>query len=306
MTVEDSSGSPSPNRLVETFAASDGYPFRVTAWKVAAGRKRLGRTVVLHGVQSHAGWYDNLGRTLAEAGLEAIFPDRRGSGSNTRDRGDAPSARRLIQDVAELLETQKQSDPSLPTALAGISWGGKIALTTAAKHPELVDALALLCPGLTPRVGVDRLERIDIALSLLFRPRKLFDIPLGDPALFTANPDRRAFIAADPLSIRQATARLLAASFFLDLAVRRAAERVRQPALLMLAGQDRIVDNESTLEYFNRLPVVDRRVIVYPEAHHTLEFEPDPTLHARELAEWIATAFSSLGRDRSGEAKINL
>ena len=61
---------------------------------------------MLHGVQSHGGWYSGLGRRLAEAGYETSFPDRRGSGSNTADRGHAPSVRRLLADLAEWLAAQ--------------------------------------------------------------------------------------------------------------------------------------------------------------------------------------------------------
>jgi acylglycerol lipase len=68
--------------------------------------------------------------------------------------------------------------------------------------------------------------------------------------------------------------------------VRRAPRSVRQPTLLMLAGQDRIVDNERTLRYFERLATSDRTLIEYPEGHHTLEFEPDPTRYARDLISW--------------------
>jgi len=80
---------------------------------------------------------------------------------------------------------------------------------------------------------------------------------------------------------------LLAASFFIDRRVQRVPFRVRQPALLMLAGQDRIVDNRQTLAYFQRLATTDRQVIEYPEGHHTLEFDPDPTRYARDVIDWI-------------------
>ena len=114
--------------------------------------------VVLHGVQSHGGWYHRLGRTLSSAGYVTSFPDRRGSGANQRDRGHTPSARRLIRDLVEWMQAMRKDQPQLPIALAGISWGGKLALILAARHPELVDAVALICPGLHPRVGV-RCER---------------------------------------------------------------------------------------------------------------------------------------------------
>jgi acylglycerol lipase len=69
--------------------------------------------------------------------------------------------------------------------------------------------------------------------------------------------------------------------------LKNAAAKVVQPALLMLAGQDRIVDNARTLDYFQRLASNDRQVIEYPEGHHTLEFESEPTRYARDLIGWI-------------------
>ena len=271
-----------PRVAIQT--TSDGYPIHTRTWP-ATGHTR-GRVLVLHGVQSHGGWYHGLGRSLAGAGYEATFPDRRGSGANPRDRGHAPSAARLVVDVAEALRTLRAAGPS-PIALAGISWGGKLAVLAAGDHPELVDALALICPGLQPRIGVTRAERLRITLAWFLNRRKTFAIPLSDPALFTADPEGRAFIAADPLGLREATAGLLAASTFLDRRVRAIPPRVRQPALLMLAGQDRIVDNVRTLADFGRLASRDRTILEYSEAHHTLEFEPDPSRYARDLIDWL-------------------
>ncbi len=274
-----------PGLDIRGFVASDGYPLHVAVWPAATPVRGL--VVVVHGVQSHSGWYHRLGRTLASSGYLAAFPDRRGSGANSKDRGHTRSAGRLIQDLVEWLQTLRQENPRLPTALAGISWGAKLVAIVAGRHPELVDAIALICPGLHPRVGVSGTERLRIAWAFLTNPRKTFPIPLSDPALFTANPEGQAFIAADPLSIREGTAGLLAASFVIDRLVSRSPARIRQPALLMLAGQDRIVDNGRTLEYFGKLASADRQVLEYPEGHHTLEFEPDPTRYALDLVTWL-------------------
>ncbi len=183
--------------------------------------------------------------------------------------------------------------PTTPTALAGISWGGKLAVLAAGRHPALVDALALICPGLQPRVGVSGSERLQIAWAFFTDRRRPFPIPLADPALFTDSPEGQAFIAADPLGLRVATAGLLAASTILDLRARWILPRVRQPILLMLAGLDRIVDNARTLAHVERLASTNRRVIEYPEAHHTLEFEPDAGRYAADLAEWLDSSLGS-------------
>jgi alpha-beta hydrolase superfamily lysophospholipase len=269
-----------------TFAASDGYPLFVTVWPAASAPAK-GQVVVIHGVQSHGGWYHRLGRTLARAGYVASFPDRRGSGANQRDRGHTPTPRRLNLDLADWLRAAKSERPDLPLALAGISWGGKLVVIAAARYPKLVDAVALLCPGLHPQVGVTPLERVRIFWAFVINRRKTFEIPLSDPALFTANPEGQAFISADPLSLRQGTAGLMAASSIIDLLVGWYRRKVKQPALLMLAGQDRIVDNRRTLEYFHGLGSTDRYVIEYPDAHHTLEFEPDPSRYALDLVAWL-------------------
>jgi len=275
-----------PGIDVRTFVASDGYPLHVTLWRTAQKPVR-GHVVILHGVQSHGGWYKRLGRSLASAGYDVSFPDRRGSGANQLQRGHAASASRLIQDLVDWLETIRSEQPGLPITVGGISWGGKLVVITAARNPNLVDAIALICPGLHPRVGVTRGERLRIAWAFLTNRHKMFPIPLSDPALFTANPEGQAFISADPLSLHEGTAGLLAASFFIDRLVRRAPAKVRQPALLMLAGRDRIVDNAETLAYFRKLASTDRAVIEYTEGHHTLEFEPDPSRYALDLVDWL-------------------
>lgn len=269
----------------ETQVASDGYAIHIAVWPVTGVLR--GRVVVIHGVQSHSGWYERLGRTLAEAGYEAHFPDRRGSGANRVQRGHAPSSGRLIADLVEWLAAMRERDSSTPRALAGISWGGKLAMLIAAAHPELVDALALICPGLEPRVGVTRRQRLRIAWAYLTNRYKTFPIPLSDPQLFTANPQGQAFIAADRLGLHAGTAGLLASSSFIDFRLRRARKHVRQPCLLMLAGQDRIVDNARTRRSVDHMASTDRTIIEYPEAHHTLEFEPDPSRYARDLIAWL-------------------
>ena len=42
----------------ETWDASDHYPIRVKRWEPSRPNRRF--VVILHGVQSHGGWYANL------------------------------------------------------------------------------------------------------------------------------------------------------------------------------------------------------------------------------------------------------
>jgi alpha-beta hydrolase superfamily lysophospholipase len=264
---------------VQTHTASDGYAWRYRRY-AAAGPPR-GRVVVLHGIQSHGGWYTASCQSLARAGYTVEFLDRRGAGLNDAARGDAPSFRRLLRDIAEFLKTGP------PAFVVGISWGGKLAVALEQFYPGLARGLVLLAPGVCPRVRPPAGLRLRIAWSRLVAPARLFDIPLDDPALFTANPERQAFIRDDPLALRRATARFLVSSVHLDFVLRRAPAHVRAPVLLLLAGEDRIIDNARTRAYAARFASADRQVIEYPAAHHTLEFEPDPSPVFADLAAWL-------------------
>lgn len=270
---------------VEKFTAGDGYVWRYRHYP-SAPRPRA-RVVIIHGVQSHAGWYEHSCTYLSQVGYDVFFLDRRGSGMNEEARGDAPGFRRLLDDLAEFLRWLKEQDAGPPTFLVAISWGGKLAAALQRRHPGLVDGLTLLCPGFFPRVAPSVKQRLAILWSRLVAPRRLFPIPLNDPELFTASPRWQQFIRDDSLSLRRATARFLIESVRLDGYLRVVPSHVRVPVLLLLAEHDRIIDNAPTRRFVERFATTDRTVIEYPGAHHTLEFEPDPDRHLRDLVSWL-------------------
>jgi alpha-beta hydrolase superfamily lysophospholipase len=265
----------------QTHTASDGYRWHYRQY-TAPGLPRAD-IVCIHGIQSHAGWYERSCTQLAGAGYHVSFLDRRGSGVNRTDRGDAPGFRRLVDDVAEFLRAQQSGRPSV---LLAISWGGKLAAALQRRHPGIVDAFTFLCPGFCSRVGLPMRQRIVVAVARLTSPKRLFDIPLSDPELFTATPEALRFIKDDPLSLRQATARLLVESARLDGYLRWFPPRLTVPVLLMLSGRDRIINNALTRALVDRLSGGSARVIEYPDAHHTLEFEPEMNFVA-DLLSWL-------------------
>jgi alpha-beta hydrolase superfamily lysophospholipase len=274
-----------PAFQLRTYTVSDGYRCYFRDYP-AAGTPR-GHVVFVHGIQSHAGWYDYSCRRLAEAGFNVTFLDRRGAGQNTEARGDTPGFRRLLDDLAEYLRPLRQQAPPVPLFLGGISWGGKLVVALQRRHPGLVDGLALMCPGICPRVGHTFWERMSILGSRLTRPRRLYPVPLSDPQLFTATPRWQEFIRNDPLSIREATARFFVESVRLDQYLRFIVRRVQLPVLLLLAEHDRIIDNAQTRAYVERVFVGDREAHEYAGAHHTLEFEPDPEPFLADLLGWL-------------------
>lgn len=272
---------------LEEHTAGDGYRWRYRHYAPSASPLPAARVVYLHGIQSHGGWYETSCRHLAEAGFSVFFLDRRGSGLNALARGDAPSFRRLLDDVAEFLRRLRDEAPAGKILLVAVSWGGKLAAALQRRHPGLTDALALLCPGFCPRVRPPFGTRLRILWARLVAPRRQFPIPLNNPEWFTTTPRWLQFLRDDRLALHEATARFLVESVRLDTYLRFVPRHIRLPVLLLLAGNDRIIDNARTRAYAETFAAPERQVIEYPGAHHTLEFEPDPGPFLADLTRWL-------------------
>jgi alpha-beta hydrolase superfamily lysophospholipase len=263
----------------KSFRASDGYVWRYTDYHPAGSSR--GRVVFLHGIRSHSGWYERSCERIAAGGWQVCFLNRRGAGPNRDGRGDTPGFRRLLDDVAEFVGHEPR-----PTVLAGVSWGGKLAAAFPYRHPGRIDGLMLLCPGLVARIRPSFSRRVTIALTRLMSPTKRYPIPLNEPELFTSSAHWQRFIDADEDGLREATARFLFASTQLDIYLRRAAPAVTVPSLLLLAENDRVIDNAATWRLTQRFRG-GRTLVRYPDSDHTLEFENPDHPFVGDMIRWL-------------------
>jgi alpha-beta hydrolase superfamily lysophospholipase len=266
----------------------DGFPLLVHVWD-AVHPPRI-RAVFLHGISSHAGWYNRSCSYLASRGIEVHFLNRRGSGLNDTSRGDVDHWQRWIEDVAIYLQ---QVRGVTPIVLCGISWGGKLAAAVVRRHPDLINGLGLICPGIHSPYEPGPLKRLVLRMPVFRRMQaRLVVIPLRSPALFTDNPQWQRFIAEDSLALRHITWRFAREDRRLSRYVRHAAPFLKCPLLLMLAGRDRIIDNERVRDFYLRAASTQKTLVEYRDAAHTLEFEADPQPYFNDLANWISAVGS--------------
>jgi alpha-beta hydrolase superfamily lysophospholipase len=281
-------------------SAADGRRLAARVW--CGSQLPRGRVVFLHGITSHGGWYDRSCAHLAAAGYEVHFLDRRGSGLNAAQADDIDRCETWIEDVAVYLRGIGSDDPgkrndtplSFPCSphfapiLCGISWGGKLAVAVARRHPALICGLGLICPGLYSHQEPGLLKRLLLAVPLPARlASRRVRIPLEDPALFIGHSRGQQFVGNDPLALREISLRFARADRELSRFARRAAPYLHVPLLLMLAGRDRIVDNRRTRAFFARAAGPHKTLIEYPDATHTLEFEADPSRYCADLLQWV-------------------
>lgn len=287
---------PIPEPVIEEFVASDNYRLKGRVWNPEMSSVR-GTLVMLHGIQSHSGWYEASCQQLCAQGYRILFFDRRGSGLNQEHRGDAAHWQRLVQDVVQLLTRvhfQREESAESPLILQGVSWGAKLATVVAAQRPDLIDGLALLYPGIKARVRPTALQKLQLKLAEQLGIRqKRIAIPLSDPGLFTGEPDWQDFIRNDPLALHEVTVSFLLANRELDRLVEHAPEQITGPLFCQLAGRDQIIDNGATEAYLQRIQSEQKCLVHYPEARHTLEFEPNREQIVADYISWLKELTSS-------------
>ncbi|MCC9642754.1 alpha/beta hydrolase [Rhodopirellula sp. JC740] len=275
---------------IEMVDGDDGALLMSRRWAVGKPRARV---VFVHGIVSHSGWYLASCDALANASVDVRFLDRRGSGGNPDRRGDVSDWRLWIDDLVCFLESQPRD---VPLVLGGISWGGKLAAVLAAERPDLLDGLALICPGIhAAQFPSPAKYAILGGLARAGLARLRVPIPLKDPSLFTGVQRWQEFIRKDSLTLRKVSVRFALEDRKLTRRARAIAEKISVPSWLVLAGKDRIVDNEETRAWFDRTAGVHREVTCYDNAAHTFEFEPDPRTYFRDLVGWVTRLGESAG-----------
>lgn len=274
------------SRTEKEFVAADGA--RLGYIEYTAGDKS-GRTAIvyLHGIESHAGWFDRAAQLLATRGYDVYCLDRRGSGINRENRGfpsgHVDSYEILLSDIHTFIGPLRNRYQQV--YLAGLSWGGKLALAHALAHPEDCDGLTLITPGIKAAVDVSLPAKIKVVFGTYFRPRTLVKTPIK-VEMFTATPKFVQLIREDPLRLEKVTARFLWQSLRLDRFIAKEVPRNRLPIQLFLAGQDRIINNEGVVCLLARGKQERLEIVMYEDQTHSVQFDAPERLTA-DMRRWI-------------------
>jgi pimeloyl-ACP methyl ester carboxylesterase len=153
-------GPPATAPVDERFTVAPGVGLHLRRWP---GRRRP--FLLVHGLSSNARLWDGVARVLSAAGHPVTAVDLRSHGES-----DAPPGGYDTATAAEDLAALGIRD----AVVAGQSWGGNVVVSFAARHPDLVAALALVDGGwLTPSAEFPSWEACEAAL----RPPDIDGLP---------------------------------------------------------------------------------------------------------------------------------
>jgi 2-dehydropantoate 2-reductase len=261
----------------------DGASVHCRCWTPPEGGTPSEAFLLLHGVESHGGWFEELAPELVKHGYAVFAPDRPGWGNSPGIRGhleDYDQAVAFVEDVTGQIRTQH---PRLH--LAGLSWGGKLALYVAVRRPFIARSVSLIAPGLAMRKPFSLRARAQVAGGVLLGTgRNPVRLPMK-PQDFTSRPDRRDFIRTDPVRVQVVTASFCLESHKMDRFLEEHIGRLRLPTQMLLAGEDAIVDNGAAEALFEKAGAQRTRTLRFDGAAHSLVFEA-PAECGKALAAW--------------------
>jgi len=306
MTLLSMPANPVPEgALAGTIATPDGVTLRFARWAAPAGGR--GTVCVFTGRNEYIEKYFETIRELRQRGYAVAVIDWRGQGHSSR-RLDNPFKGHVERfseyqiDVAAFVKQVVLPDCPPPYFAMAHSMGGAVMLHVAHAGIEIFERFVLWAPmidlpGLRASLPMRGLMRGLRAAGMGERFIPGGNIDLIKPSGFSGNPltsDPRRYarnasiLEADPtLGIASPTVAWLNAVFAAMAEFRSPefAERIRQPVLMLAAGDDTVVSTPANAAFAGRLPAGSHRVIA--GAKHEI-LQEDDRFRAQLWAEFDA------------------
>ncbi len=279
----------SSDSTLSTFVATDGENIAIQDWPVAAHVALRGIVVLVHGLGEYAGRYDHVARQLNAWGFAVRGYDQYGHGESGGLRGALPSDSRLLDDLADIIDSTKtRLGPQYPIILLGHSMGGLVAARFVSLNLRPVQALVLSSPALDP--GLSAFQKFLLAVLPGILPN--LRVGNGVNADFIAHdPNVVAAYKADPLVHDRICARLAAWIASQGAATVAAAGQWTVPTLLMFAGQDKLVSPAGSRAFAAAAPAAVVTSHCFEPLFHEILNEPEQAQVLDMLKAWLLQRF---------------
>ena len=273
-------------------AHSDGYRYSADgkqklfyqAWQPEQENGRI--FVVVHGKGEHSGRYDNLVDIMLPRGYVIYAEDHRGYGRSQGVRGHCEKFQDYIDDLHNFVDWVQQQHPGQEIIMIGHSLGGLITLDFALKYPEKLAAVVVSSPVLAQKTPVAGLELWLVRkLSRILPTFPIRNKTSGDSLSHEIGVD--SGFDADPLCTHRVTPRFFTELTAAMVRTLNAAPNFTLPLLMLLAGDDKLVDPEVSRQFYDKVTFPHKKLIRYEGFYHELFNEIDRLRVFDDLNNWL-------------------
>jgi alpha-beta hydrolase superfamily lysophospholipase len=264
----------------ETVKSGDRGIF-VRSWSPGAPRAVV---VLVHGFNSHSGYYIRTGEELAARGFAAYAPDLRGRGRSDGDRFYIESMSEFVQDVATVVSLAKLRNPGLPTFLLGHSAGGVVSCLYVLEHQSelagfICESFAFEVPA--PDFAIAALKGLS-HLAPHAHVLKLHNEDFSrDPAVVKAMND-------DPLIANETQpTRTVAELARADERLRAEFSAITLPLLILHGTADKATKPSGSQTFYDAAGSDDKTIEFYQGHYHDLLNDVGHEEVLADIVEWI-------------------
>jgi alpha-beta hydrolase superfamily lysophospholipase len=263
-------------------SAADGTALHVVDYLLPQSEAR-GGVMLMHGIGEHSGRYRHVARFFNDCGLSVRCYDHRGHGLSQGGRGDVINGDPMLQD-AEILLDDFALRLQEPPFLFGHSMGGLFAARFALSKPSPLRGLILSSPALAVRLSPAQ----HFLLKMMLKIAPHFGVPNGLQVQYLSHdPDVARAYQQDPLVHNKISARLLKSMLGSIDYCQQNAGTLAYPTLMVIAGDDHLVDASGSERFFAQLPPGRARLHRYDAFYHEVFNETDARRPFADLRAWL-------------------
>lgn len=267
--------------------AEDGIPLFVSDWMINPPAVARGGIVLMHGLGEHSGRYAHVVRFFNERGLAVRTYDHRGHGRSGGTPGDVPHDMAMLQDAKLVIDdfaSQLGRAGSTRLILLGHSMGGLIAARFATARMVSLDGLILSSPALAINMSAGQ----KMLAKMLGKIASGLAISNGLKTQYLSHdPQVEQNYLKDPLVHPKISPRLLQSMFGAIEFAHSHASELTVPTLLVVSGDDKLVDASGSETFFKRLRPGIGTMHRYDDLYHEVFNELDARRVFNDVDAWL-------------------
>lgn len=242
--------------------------------------------ILVHGLNEHVGRYRNVIEHFKDAYALYLF-DHRGHGRSDGVRSHVESFDDYVEDLNVFVKTVRKEIPAKRIFIIGHSMGGQVVINYVEQYRKApVAGFITSSANIRIKVKIGPFKKF-LGLTLARHAPKVMLANDIDPNWISRDPKVVRAYREDPLVGKKISVNLASEILKNQETIMRRAPRIKIPALLLHAGDDRICDKEGTIAFFEKLGSKDKELKIYPGMFHEIFNEIGREEVLKDVRNWI-------------------
>ena len=265
-----------------TFEGLGGLRIAARSWQPESTLR--GIMILVHGFNSHSGYFVWPAERFAMNGFAAYALDHRGRGKSEGERFYVDHFTDWLEDLDRLVKIARSENPGVPVYMLGHSVGGVIASAYVFEHQQAI--AGLICESFAFDVGLPQLAKLALEGASYIIPH----LPVYSlkNEIFSRDPAVVAQMNSDPL-IRNEKQPAETASEVLKAAARLKDNmpNFNVPVFIIHGTEDKATRPEGSQYFYDNVGSEDKTLKLYEGGYHDLLNDIDKEIVMADILAWV-------------------